>query len=124
MSYLTGLKYCTLLAVLCLGTSNNSFAQFFHHAQVGDVSLSGKSIILNRGMVEGMKPGQRARFYRDEARMDFIGVGEVIKVNDAYSFWYFRDLPDELRPKPAQKVFFTLEDDVMQGRRPLKIVQK
>lgn len=124
MSYLTGLKYCTLLAVLCLGTSNNGFAQFFHHAQVGDVSLSGKSIILNRGMVEGMKPGQRARFYRDESRMDFIGVGEVIKVNDAYSFWYFRDLPDELRPKPAQKVFFTIEDEIMQGRRPLKIVQK
>tara|TARA_R110000868_G_scaffold38661_3_gene135083 strand:+ start:1468 stop:3015 length:1548 start_codon:yes stop_codon:yes gene_type:complete len=114
---------CYLLAWICLGYSSYSHAQFFHSATVGDVSKSGKSILLNRGMVEGLKTGVRARFYQDEAQMDFVGVGEVVKVNDNYSFWYFNNIPEQSRPRPSQKLFFAVEEDVLRGRRPLKIVQ-
>lgn len=123
MSHPFGRNCCYLLALICLGWIPYAHSQFFHNALVGDVSESGKSIILKRGMVEGLRTGLRARFYKDEAQMEFIAVGEVIKVNDNYSFWYFKDIPDILRPKPSQKIFFALEEDVMRGRRPLKIVQ-
>ncbi len=112
-----------MLAWLCLGYTSVAFSQFFHHAQVGDVSDSGKSIILDRGMVEGMRPGMKARFYNDESQMDYIGVGEVIKVNDSYSFWYFRNVPETLKPKANQKIFFSMQEEVLRGRRPIKVVQ-
>lgn len=112
-----------MLAWFCLGYASLSMAQFFHQAEVGDVSDSGKSIILNRGMVEGMRPGMQARFYKDENQMEYIGLGEVVKVNDSYSFWYFRNIPENLKPKTAQKIFYSMNEEVLKGRRPFKVVQ-
>ncbi len=112
-----------MLAWICLGYSSVSFSQFFHHGQVGDVSDSGKSIILDRGMVEGMRPGMQARFYNDQNQMEYIGIGEVIKVNDNYSFWYFRNVPENLKPRTNQKIFYAMQEEALRGRRPIKVVQ-
>src|SRR5690606_35900710 len=86
---------CFSLAWLCL---SSAWSQFFHHAEVREVSRSGKSIVLQSGSLDGLTVGVHARFYRDEEKLDFIGMGRLIKANDSYSFWYFGELPEDLRP--------------------------
>lgn len=117
-------KYCMLLAVTLWSYGYVAQAQFFTHANIGDVSASGRSITLSLGMVEGMRVGLKASFYHDEGRLDYLGTAEVVKTNDNNSFWFFRELPGLAKIRPGQKVFFSIEEEVVRGRRPLKILQQ
>ena len=71
-------------------SSLTSFA--FEQIKILEISSSGKSIILDRGEIEGTKVGDIARLIIQSGEMnrpnlENLSYAEAVKVNSNYSFW-------------------------------------
>jgi hypothetical protein len=100
------------------------YGQSIRGIQILETSSSGKSLIADRGTLEGVKIGDLAKLYFKESGEDslknkyfYIGEGEVIKVHRNYSFWYLRKLKNfNFLKKNNYLYMITMADD---KRRPL-----
>ncbi len=75
------------------------------------ISSSGRSLIINRGSLEGLRVGQLARLYQDaeadggeldEAAYPYVAEAEIIKVHRNYSFWLLREVALESALRPGE----------------------
>ena len=73
--------------------------------QIQDVSGSRKTMVVNRGRLDGINSGMEAFFLKsineEDLKKSLVGVAEVVKVFDRYSVWYFKKSlnPSYLAPK-------------------------
>jgi len=73
--------------------------QSMEGAKILQVSTSKKSMLLDLGYAEGVKDGDRAKFYLkdlseglDSPKFLYVATGECIKVENKKSFWFLRKL--------------------------------
>ena len=66
--------------------------------EIKNISNSGRSLIVDRGSLEGLRVGQLARLYLGQTQAggegptySYIAEAEIIKVHRNYSFWLLRD---------------------------------
>ncbi len=93
-----------------------------------NVTNSGKSIIINRGVHDGIRPGMRAKFIHqqstDRPKLTFIAAGEAVKVYDTKSYWYLNNIEKPNKIVVNNTLGLITLDHILQGRRKLSILQK
>lgn len=90
-----------------------------------DISTSGKSLVIDRGMLEKFEEGTFARFYIQKGPKEFpkvflVAEGELVKSFPRKSYWILRNIyiPDVIKSK--SKVLILTSGQVSAGR-PLKL---
>ena len=79
--------------------------------EIKNISNSGRSLVVDRGSLEGLRVGQLARLYLNQTQRDgdgptypYIAEAEIIKVHRNYSFWLLRDIEQNSVIKPGQRL--------------------
>ncbi len=108
-------------------SSLTSFA--FEQIKILEISSSGKSIILDRGEIEGTKVGDIARLIIQSGEMnrpnlENLSYAEAVKVNSNYSFWKLLKNTKILKSKKNTYVLFALETHLMRGRSKFKTLYR
>ncbi len=98
-------------------------------AKILEVSSSGRSIILDRGFLEGIKMGMEGRFLLPEGDIDkpyykYIAYGEVIKVHSNYSYWHLTDINRKIFLDKGLKTVFVTMGRVNRGRQKLDSLRR
>lgn len=96
--------------------------------QVLEISSSKKSIIIDRGNLEGIKIHDKAKFIlqvgEDRPKLYTVAYGEVVKVQGNYSIWHLGRIEnDEFLFQNAQLLFLPMKD-VFSGRSDFRIKQE
>ena len=88
--------------------------------EIIQASNTGKSVVVNRGELEGLTLGETAHiFYRDKKssinkpKYYYVAEGEVIKLKDNRSYWYFKRIRRQFHVRTGKKLAF-----IMKGRDP------
>lgn len=107
--------------------SLTSFA--FEKIKLLEISSSGKSIILDRGAIEGTKVGDIARLIIQSGSMtrpnlENLSYAEAVKVNSNYSFWKLLRNSKIIKSKKNSYVLFALESQLMRGRSKFKTLYR
>ena len=93
--------------------------------ELQEVSSSKKSIIINRGRLDGVNIGSEGYFLKttDIERMtkDFIGIAKAVKVYDRYSVWYFQKSYGPNYLIERTKIDYINSDNLSLSRAPFKI---
>ena len=93
--------------------------------QIQAISDSKKSIIINRGTLEGIQVGMQAFFLKSLGPTTFqtVGNARVVKVSEHRSVWYFVQTvnPAHLRKEGFMNMLTQRES--LSGRAPFKIVR-
>lgn len=91
VSFLGLIHFSLAFAEMPVGSMNG--------AKIMDISSSKKSLILDRGFAEGLKNGDRAKFYvKDlhngllEPKFYYVAEGELIKLKNRESYWFLRKI--------------------------------
>ncbi len=78
--------------------------------KIKNISNSGRSLIVDRGSLEGLKVGQLARLYLNQTESEdgktypYVAEAEIVKVHRNYSFWILRDIEQRSVIKPGQRL--------------------
>lgn len=104
-------------------------APLLEGVEVLQVSRSGRSIVLNRGHLEALKRGTRARLLlqrgsEERPELRTVGYAEVIKTEPGYSYWYLHEVELAEAFRRGQRLVYLLEDRALQGVRPFKTKQE
>ena len=90
-----------------------------------DVSTSGKSIVIDRGLLEDYEEGIFGRFYIQKGKKEFpqiflVAEGELVKSFPRKSYWILKKIhiPDLIQ-KNAKLLIFT--SNLVTNGRPLKL---
>ena len=88
-----------LITLVSLIFIESSFGQSMEGIKIIQTSLSKKSLILDRGTLEGLAIGQKAKLYFKDLsegvskpKFIYVAEGEIIKVHSNYSFWFLRKI--------------------------------
>jgi len=97
-------------------------------SEVLEMSSSGEAMILSRGLIEGLKVGQRGQFFRqigrDSPQIEALGVGECVKVYKTKSFWMLSKISPENPIKKGMLLALVTQEAQLAGRAPWKILNK
>lgn len=116
------------ITFLCLvGTS--AIAQSFDSIEVILSSSSGKSAVLNKGRLQGIKNGMKAIFMvktgpLSHPKLEKVAEGELIKSLDSQSYWFFRKLINPAKIKESQKLVFMPMTRQLKGVRDFKVLSR
>ena len=92
-------------------------------AEIKEISQSRKSIILDRGSLEGVRIGQVSKFYLNETqnlrwpKYRYVGEGQAVRVYRKNSFWLIRHLVDPSMLRRGRRL--VLFRQALDGKRPL-----
>lgn len=94
------LKFTIFFLSLFITSSIYSFGETGPEGvKVLEVSVSKKSVVFDRGVLEGLRIGEKAKvFYLDKSRGEnnprYVAVAdaEAIKVHSNYSYWFLRNI--------------------------------
>jgi hypothetical protein len=97
--------------------------------EVLQVSRSGRSLMLNRGHLEGLRQGSKARLLLQtgtplKPELATVGYGEVIKSQPNQSAWYLHEIELPQVIKPGQRLVYILEERALKGMLPFETRQK
>jgi hypothetical protein len=97
--------------------------------EILQVSRSGRSLLLNRGRLEGLRQGMKARLLLQTGtelrpQLATVGYGEVIKAEPNQSAWYLHEIELAQVIRPNQRLVYILEERALQGMRPFEARQK
>jgi len=120
-----GIIYFHFLAIIVF----SSTLQAFELVSILDVSSSGRSLILDRGSLEGVELGEFARFVLQQGDLENpnlsnVALGEAIKVESNQSVWYLHEVDNKSKIKGGQRVLYARAKDILEGRRPFKTLNK
>ncbi|MBT5092766.1 MAG: hypothetical protein HOM21_00895, partial [Halobacteriovoraceae bacterium] len=100
----------------------------FNGIQIVGVSESKKSVIVDRGSLEGVKTGDKARFLIQKGianpKITYVARGEAIKVHSNYSYWYLSYVENPFLIRRGSKLLMSLQSEVLEGSRRYNIKQK
>ncbi len=98
----------------------NILSNNVYELEIFQASSSGKSVIVNRGELEGLTLGETAHvFFKDDKKgvgkpkYYYVAEGEVIKLKDSKSYWYFKRIRRQFHIRTGKRLAF-----VMKGRDP------
>lgn len=121
---LSAFLFCVFFSVLSKAQS----PPVLESIEVLQVSRSGRSLMLNRGHLEGLRQGTKARLLLQTGtvsrpQLATVGYAEVIKSEPNQSAWYLHEieLPQVIREK--QRLVYILEERALQGMRPFETRQ-
>jgi hypothetical protein len=119
-------KWFILFGLITIFSSLNCSAM--DGAKVIDVSSSGRSIILDRGTLEGLREGQQGQILLPNEDIDnpnytYVAYGKIIKVHSNYSYWYLSELNRKVLLDKGLKVVFVEMDKINQGRKKLSFMR-
>ncbi len=123
-NYSKRLVFCLVLSIVPV---YSALAQSFRSAQMTEVSRSGRSFALNLGSFNGLDKGMLAEFLvktsaspHDGLRpiQQRLGTAELVKIMPERSYWYFRQVRQDVSYQAGDSVEFALVDDISRGIRP------
>lgn len=90
-----------------------------------DISTSGKSMVIDRGVLEKMEEGTYAKFFiqkgpKEYPKVFLVGEGELVKSFPRKSYWVLKKVLIPNVFKPDSKILMLTIDTVTKGR-PLKV---
>lgn len=105
------------------------FAQSFEGIEIILSSSSGKSVVLNKGRLHGLKEGDRASFLvhkgtMDNPKLEKVAEGEVIRALDNQSYWFLRKVFNPGRIRNSQKLSMQLRSKQLEGQRRFKVLNR
>lgn len=124
---LINMKRLVILTTLLFtgALSGQVLATGLEEVALQDVSTTGKSLVIDRGILEKFEEGLFARFYLQKGPLNspkvfLVAEGELVKSFPRKSYWILRKvfIPDAI--KPESKVLILTSDKITRGR-PLKI---
>jgi len=107
--------------------------QGFELVKVLKVSTSGRSIIIDKGKLEGVALGDWARFIfqsgnPENPKLSDVAVAEAISVVDDQSYWIIHERSASANAyeqlKGGGHLLFAKANDILNGRRPFKTLAK
>ena len=119
-------KTLNILALLFMGAlTSTAQAVDLEEVTLEDVSTSGRSIVLSRGLLEKYEEGMYARFYIQKGPKEFpkvflVAEGELIKSFPRKSYWILRkiEIPKELKRNAS--VLMATSTNLLAGR-PMRV---
>lgn len=101
-------------------SQQNILTNNVYDIKIFQASSSGKSIIVERGKLEGLTIGETAHiFYRDSKstvtnpKYEYVAEGEVVKLKDSQSYWYLKKIRRHYHIRTGKNLAF-----IMKGRDP------
>ena len=100
----------------------------FSQVKIKEVSTSKKTIIIDMGVLDGLKTGKNGWLFfsnpKNPIKLKKVAFGEAIKVFPTKSYWYLRKslAPEYLNP--GQRLLLLETDSALQGLAPIKIRKK
>ncbi len=118
-------KSIPLFLILMLTTS----VWAFELVKILEVSHSGRSLVIDRGYLEGVQVGEFARFIVQQGDLENpnlsnVALGEAIQVNDAQSIWLLHEIDNASKIKAGESMLYARANDILEGRRPFKTLKK
>ncbi|HAZ13322.1 MAG: hypothetical protein A2X86_15130 [Bdellovibrionales bacterium GWA2_49_15] len=118
-------KSCILILAFWLSGQVNAFEL----VKVLEVSTSGRSLVVDRGYLEGVKLGEFARFIvqkgdLENPNLSNVALGEAVQVNDNQSIWFLHEIDNASVIKAGEQMLYARANDVLEGRRPFKTLKK
>ena len=119
------LKFAITLLTFWLG--NQVWA--FELVKVLEVSTSGRSLVIDRGYLEGVQLGEFARFIvqkgdLENPNLSNVALGEAVQVHDGQSSWFLHEIDNASVIKAGEKMLYARANDILEGRRPFKTLKK
>ncbi|MBT7610979.1 MAG: hypothetical protein HN576_14550 [Bacteriovoracaceae bacterium] len=119
-------KWFILFSFLVFSSPNSG--QAMDGAKVIDVSSTGRSIVLDRGTLEGLKEGMVGRLLLSNEELDkpnytYVAYGKIIKVHSNYSYWYLSDINGKVFLDRGLKLLFVSMDRINKGRKKLELMR-
>ncbi|MBI2520299.1 MAG: hypothetical protein HYV97_07770 [Bdellovibrio sp.] len=101
----------------------------FELVKVLEVSTSGRSLVVDRGYLEGVQLGEFARFIVQKGELENpnlsnVALGEAVQVQDNQSIWFLHEIDNASVIKVGEQMLYARANDVLEGRRPFKTLKK
>lgn len=113
--------YFLTLAISFLGPNLTNAGSF----KIVETSNSKKSLILDRGELQGVKTNDEGFFYYQEGvdapKMQKVAKGRAIKVQTGHSYWYLTEVYKSDYLIPKNKLVFFGFNETLKGRKGVKL---
>ncbi|OFZ57868.1 MAG: hypothetical protein A2381_02830 [Bdellovibrionales bacterium RIFOXYB1_FULL_37_110] len=115
--------FCWWFGLGCFWSSSG-FAEVAYSGKILDISVSGQSVIIDRGKNHALVKNEQAIFYVYEKHnpiikdylMKEVARGRSIEVKDNSSYWYLHQIDDPKLLKNQKKIYFITSSQVLRGR--------
>lgn len=94
-----------------------------------DVSKSKHTVVIDRGLIDGIKPGARSKFlfqsgHFTHPKLENLGSGICVKSLDNWSYWLLEVINAPSKIVKGAKIVSFSEKEIISGRKNLKILKR
>ncbi len=100
----------------------------FERARILEVSITGRSLILDRGSLDTIREGDLGRFLIQQGPLEGpalgnVAVGEAVKVYQDKSFWYLYAIYDRKAISKDGHLLYAVAKDLTRGRKEFRVIR-
>jgi hypothetical protein len=122
-----GLLFTELIFVLLF--CSNTFGLGLESAEITLSSSSGKSIIVSRGRVHGLRDGQFATFFLQQGtlespKLDKVAEGELIRALDNKSYWFLHTVYNPGKVRNKTNIVLDIKSKHLKGNRDFIVTNR
>ena len=100
----------------------------FSQVQIKEVSGSKKTIVMDQGLLDGLKTGKNGWLFfsspQNPIKLKKVAFGEAVKVFPTKSYWYLRKRPAPEYLNHGQRLLLLEADSALQGLSPINVRKK